>query len=70
MTYLLFPLGRMTASYNELSSGLAAAGLVAQGLLTPRRTRRFSHTVTTTVTTTMRVIDSVHNDTTDTRALA
>jgi isopropylmalate/homocitrate/citramalate synthase len=60
----------VTASYNHVAGALTAAGLETKGLLTPRRTRRLSHTVTTTVTTTVWVIYGVHNDTTDAWALA
>src|SRR5689334_15670993 len=49
----LLPLRRMTALNNVLRGGLAGARLITQGLLTPRRTRRLSHTVTATVTTTV-----------------
>ena len=59
----------MTAPYDKLAGDLAAAGLKAKSLLAPRCLRRFTHTVTTTVTTTMRVIGGVHNDTTDRWAL-
>jgi hypothetical protein len=60
----------MTGSHNKFAANLAAAGLIAQGFLAPGRTRIFSRTVTTTVTTTMRVVGSVHDDTADRRANA
>src|ERR1700760_4710613 len=65
ITYSLFPLGRVTASYDELRCCLTAAGLKAKRLLTPRRTRILSGTMATTVTTTVRVICGIHDDTTD-----
>jgi hypothetical protein len=59
----------VTGSYDKLTGILAAASLETKSLLTPRCTRRLSHTVTTTITTTMRVIYGVHNDTADAWAL-
>jgi hypothetical protein len=67
----LFPLGRVTASYDELTSTLATAGFVTQSLLTPRSLRggtvvlTTTDTVTATVTTTMRVVGGIHDDTAD-----
>src|SRR5579859_3896870 len=67
-SYLLLPLRRMTALNDHIAGRLAAARLVAQGLLTPRSARRLSHTVTATVTTTVRVVNSVHNHAANARA--
>src|ERR1044072_6726149 len=64
----LLSLGRVTASYDHVASRLAAAGLDTKRLLPPWCTRRLSHTVTTTITTTVWVVYSVHNDTADTWA--
>ena len=61
----------MTASYDELSSTLAAASLVTKSLLAPRGlwcgtvVLTTADTVTTTVTTTMWVVNSVLDDTTN-----
>jgi hypothetical protein len=69
-TYLLFPLRRVTAPYDKLRCALAAAGLKTKRLLAPRRPRRLSHAVTSTVTTTVWVVDGVHNDAANGRAYA
>src|SRR5882757_6817276 len=66
--YSLFPLSRMTAPYDELGCGFAAAGLEAQSLLAPWGAWVFTHTMTATVTTTVRVVGSIHDDTTNTWA--
>lgn len=50
----------MAGSYNKLVADFAAAGLIAQGLLAPRRCGWTSHTVSTAVTTTVRVVGGVH----------
>jgi hypothetical protein len=60
----------VAASYDHIVSALAAASLKPKRLLTPWGTRRFGHTVTTTVTTTVRVIDCVHDHTAHAWALA
>lgn len=52
----------MAASYDELGSGFAAAGFVAEGFLTPWRARCFGGTVAATVTTAVRVIGSGHDN--------
>ena len=59
----------MTGSYDHAGNIFAASGFEAKCLLAPWRTRCLSHTVTTTVTTTVRVIYGVHNHTTYTWAL-
>jgi len=55
----------MSASYNKLAGVLTAAGLKAKRLLTPWGARRLGHTVTATVTTTVWVVDCIHNNTAD-----
>jgi cytochrome bd-type quinol oxidase subunit 1 len=55
----------VSASYNKLSSTLAASGFKTKRLLTPRGAWSFRHTVTATISTTVRVINSIHNYATD-----
>jgi hypothetical protein len=51
----------MTALYNEFGRGLAAAGFVTQGFLSPGRCRRTGHAVTAAITTTVRVVGGRHD---------
>ena len=66
----------MTGPYDKLGRALAATGLVAQRLLAPRCLRRgavvlaAANTMTATVTTAVRVVGGVHDDTADRRTLA
>lgn len=59
----------MAASYDKLAGVLAAACLVSQRMLTPRRDRWTAHIMSAAVTTAVGVIDRIHNDTTDARTL-
>src|SRR4051812_23354906 len=58
----------MASPYNKFGGNFAAAGLVSQSLLAPRRGRRPGHTVSTAVAATVRVVGSVHNHAADGRA--
>jgi hypothetical protein len=66
----------MASPYDKFSALLAAARLIAKRLLTPRSLWRCTvilataDTVTSTVTTTMRVVGSVHYNSTDSWAHA
>src|SRR3989344_1261721 len=55
----------MTGFNNKLSCTLAASGFIAQSFLAPWCTRVFAHTMSSTVTTAMRVICGVHNNSTN-----
>jgi hypothetical protein len=57
----------MTSPDYELIGGLAAAGLITQSFLTPRRCRRPGHLVSATITTAVRVIGGIHNHPADSR---
>jgi hypothetical protein len=57
----------VAAFNNILLRALAAARLVTKRLLTPWAARRFGRSVLTTITTTVRMVDCIHMDTTDTR---
>src|SRR5690606_15542931 len=65
---LLLPLRVVARPYDMSSNVFTTTGTVSKCQLTPRGARSLTSTVTTTVTTTMRVICSIHNDTTDTWA--